>query len=67
MRGHPKRAARRVNIDSVSQRTAAYSDYGVRSMRLQGQRSNTGAKLLLLLVVVIVIAAVYYFLYMAPR
>ena len=36
-------------------------------MRLQGQRSNTGVKLLLLLVVVIAIAAAYYFLYMAPR
>ena len=36
-------------------------------MRLQGQRSNTGLKLLLLLVVVIAIAAVYYFLYLAPR
>jgi hypothetical protein len=36
-------------------------------MRLQGQRSNTGLKLLLLLLVVIAIAAVYYFLYLAPR
>ena len=36
-------------------------------MRLQGQRSNTGMKLLLLLLVVIAIAAAYYFLYMAPR
>jgi hypothetical protein len=36
-------------------------------MRLQGQRSNTGLKLLLLLLVVIAIAAAYYFLYMAPR
>ena len=36
-------------------------------MRLQGQRSNAGVKLLLLLLVVIAIAAVYYFLYLAPR
>jgi hypothetical protein len=36
-------------------------------MRLQGQRSNAGLKLLLLLLVVIAIAAVYYFLYLAPR
>jgi len=35
-------------------------------MRLQGQRSNTGLKLLLLLVVVIAVAAVFYFLYLAP-
>jgi hypothetical protein len=36
-------------------------------MRLQGQRSNTGVKLLLLLLVVVAIAAAYYFLYLAPR
>lgn len=35
-------------------------------MRLQGQRSNTGAKLVLLLVAVLVVAAVIYLLYLAP-
>ena len=35
-------------------------------MRLQGQRSATGLKLLLLLVVVIAVAAVIYFMYLAP-
>jgi hypothetical protein len=36
-------------------------------MRLQGQRSNTGLKLLLLLLAVLVIAAAFYALYLAPR
>ena len=36
-------------------------------MRLQGQSSNTGLKLLLLLIVVIAILAVVYFMYLAPR
>jgi hypothetical protein len=36
-------------------------------MRLQGQRSNTGLKLLLLLVVVIAVVAAVYVLYLAPR
>ena len=35
-------------------------------MRLQGQRSNTGMKLVLLLVAVLVVAAVVYLLYLAP-
>jgi hypothetical protein len=35
-------------------------------MRLQGQRSNTGLKLVLLLVAVVVVAAVVYLLYLAP-
>jgi hypothetical protein len=35
-------------------------------MRLQGQRSNTGLKLLMLLAVILVIAAVYYLVYLAP-
>jgi len=49
-------------------RTArARMQVGAVSMRLQGQRSNTGVKLLLLLLVVVAIAAVYYFLYLAPR
>ena len=36
-------------------------------MRLQGQRSNTGVKLLLLLIAVIAVAAIVYVLYLAPR
>lgn len=36
-------------------------------MRLQGQRSNTGLKLVLLLLAVIVVAAVFYLTYMVPR
>lgn len=36
-------------------------------MRLQGQRSNTGLKLLMLLVAVLVVAVVFYVLYLAPR
>ena len=40
---------------------------GEQGMRLQGQRSNTGLKLLLLLIVVIAIVAVAYFMYLAPR
>jgi hypothetical protein len=35
-------------------------------MRLQGQRSNTGLKLVLLLIAVIAVAAVFYVLYLAP-
>ena len=36
-------------------------------MRLQGQRSNAGLKLLLLTVAVIAVAAIAYFLFLAPR
>ena len=36
-------------------------------MRLQGQRSNTGLKLVLLLLAVIVVAAVFYLMYLVPR
>lgn len=36
-------------------------------MRLQGQRSNTGLKLVLLLLAVIVVAAVFYLTYLVPR
>ena len=35
-------------------------------MRLQGQSSNTGLKLVLLLVAVLIVAAVVYMLYLAP-
>ena len=36
-------------------------------MRLQGQRSTTGLKLVLLLIAVIVVAAVIYVMSMVPR
>jgi len=36
-------------------------------MRLQGQRSTTGLKLVLLLLAVIVVAAVFYLVYLVPR
>ena len=36
-------------------------------MRLQGQRSNTGLRLLFLLLIVIAAIAVTYILYLAPR
>jgi hypothetical protein len=36
-------------------------------MRLQGQRSTTGLKLVLLLLAVIAVAAVFYLMYLAPR
>jgi hypothetical protein len=35
-------------------------------MRLQGQSSNTGLKVVLLLAAVVVVAAVVYLLYLAP-
>jgi hypothetical protein len=35
-------------------------------MRLQGQSSNTGLKVVLLLAAVVAIAAVVYLLYLAP-
>jgi hypothetical protein len=36
-------------------------------MRLQGQRSNTGVKLLMLLVALVAVGAVFYLIYLAPR
>ena len=48
-------------------RTARPTTRGNDGMRLQGQRSNTGLKLLMLIVVLIAVGAVFYLLYLAPR
>jgi hypothetical protein len=63
----PQRAPRRVSPQHGAVEHRALNTPGELLMRLQGQRSNTGVKLLLLLVVVIAVAAVFYFLYLAPR